>query len=172
MPAPRLRISPPGPRRAAEACWDGASSTLTCQIRPLDEGAPPTLRDRIDAALHVAAPVRQAVIGGLDLVLDEDDRPVSMELYTNPLRWTRAEGASPTPEAADVALELDYDANGIASVDVPLTVEHDPSRGSLTLRFGLEVRRWYAPATGLLLGADSEDRLAAIRCEKVARGPR
>jgi hypothetical protein len=184
MAPPRLRVAPLGAQRTATVRWDGESSTMVATIRSSDprggHPAQPSLRETIDAALHIEEPARTAVIGGADLMLDAEDRPTSIELYTSPARWIEVpRGGSGVPpdlagpaagvEEADVALDLEYDPNWSASADVPLSVERDAARGSVTLRFGdREVQRWYAPAQGLLVGADDEGRLSALRFERVA----
>jgi hypothetical protein len=166
MPSPQVHIrTDPPSRRIAHARWDGESSTFTCAIERADEAAPaPSLRNRIDTLLHVEEPERRATLGGVDMLLDEANRPISIELYGNPARWKPVAAESlGVPELADVSLDLSYDVNGIASVDVPVSIEHDAASETLTLRFGEDAARWFTFAEGMSIGVSEKLRLAAIR---------
>ncbi|MET0404738.1 MAG: hypothetical protein ABW123_20145, partial [Cystobacter sp.] len=87
-----------------------------------------------------------------------------IEFYGNPTRWTPVDSqAEEGQEVFDVSLELDYDVNGIASVDVPVSIEHDAPRRTLIVRFGEAVARWVTFAEGLSIGMSEDQRLAAFR---------
>lgn len=168
MPSPAVRVhtGAPGARRVAVARWDRESSTLTCTVAPAAEpAADASLRARVDAALHVEEAAHRVVIGEVDVLLDAADRPASIEVYTSPAQWKRVAAAAEGPaEAAEVTLAADWDANGIASVEADVTIEHDAAGGTVTLRCGGEVTRWLAAAEGLLVGVGEDEGLVALRC--------
>lgn len=165
----RVRVEPPSQRRIATARWDRDSATFCCTIASVDRPrAAPSLRARIDASLRVEAHTRRAVLGDVDVLLDEADRPSSIEVYTNPTQWQRreAEGLGAV-EAADVVMEASWDPNGIASVNGSVTIEHDAARTALTLRFGDDAPRWVAYADGMYIGIGADKVLLAMRFEPV-----
>ena len=172
MPSPAVLVHTEAPteRRVATSRWDRESSTFSCAIAPATEAAADgSLRARVDAALHVEAPARRVVIGEVDVLLDAADRPASIEVYTNPAQWKRvAAGAVGTVEAAEVTLAADWDANGIASVEADVVIEHDAAGGTVTLRFGGDAKRWVGGAEGVLFGVGEDDALVAVRCAGVA----
>jgi hypothetical protein len=169
-PAVLVRTEALTERRVAASRWDRESSTFSCAIAPATEAAADgSLRAKVDAALHVEAPARRVVIGEVDVLLDAAGRPASIELYTSPAQWRPVTaGATGAVEAAEVTLEASWDANGIASVEAEVAVEHDAAGGTVTLRFGGEAKRWVAAAEGVLFGVGEAEGLVAVRCARVA----
>ena len=171
--AVRVRTEETTKRRVAEARWHRESSTFTCTISPADHpSAEPSLRERVDTALGIEAPVRRVILGDIDVLLDDADRPASIELYTNPARWKRAPAEDIGPlKAADVKLEATWDENGIASQSAPVTIEYDAARTTVTLRLGAPALRWVTAAEGMLIGIGERDRVAGLRFESVKMDP-
>jgi hypothetical protein len=104
------------------------------------------------------------MLGDIDVLLDDQSRPTSIEFYGNPARWKKVTtDVGGTMDVFDMSLELDYDTNGIASVDVSVSMEHDSPGATLTVRFGEELERWFVFAEGLSIGISKGQRLAAFR---------
>jgi len=133
------------------------------------EPTPPALVARINESLHIKPREFRVVLGDIDILLDEDRQPKSIEVYTNPAQWKICAIVNgPTAgEDEKLDLEVDYDKNNIASIDVPVSIEHDSIRKKLLFRFGSTVNTWHRLANGLLIGLDRESGLAAILCERV-----
>lgn len=157
--------------RVAHSGWDSESSTFTCTVRPLVpvEPTPPSLAERINESLHIEPREFRVVLGDIDIILDNDRQPKSIEVYTNPDQWKACAIVNDKKVGEDekVDLEVDYDKNNIASIDIPVRIEHDSIRKRLLFRFGSAVSTWHRLADGLLIGLDQESALAAILCERV-----
>jgi hypothetical protein len=166
--------------RVACSTWAADSSTLTVTISgdapqrgPFDVAL--GIEEEPHRAVFVAAdPTRTA--GELDVLLDARGRPRSLAIYTNTSSIARVtSAAAETPaEPGDVALFLDFDANGIATIDAEVTMELDPKRRTLTLfvrapgSIASPRPHWVAFADGLAIGVDAAGDLAAFRCEEIS----
>jgi len=133
------------------------------------EPSPPSLAEHINESLHIEPRRFRLMLGSIDILLDEDHQPKSIELYTNPTQWKICEIATPNIIGEDekLDLEVDYDKNNIASIDIHVSIEHDPRRNRVLFRLGSAVSKWHRIATGLLLGLDRKGRLSEILCEDV-----
>ncbi|MET0404118.1 MAG: hypothetical protein ABW123_17025, partial [Cystobacter sp.] len=83
MSSPRLHLQAGlHPTPVSHARWDPDSFTFSCTIENTGKAvAAPSLRERVDALLQVRAPERRATLGDIDILLDEQSRPTSIEFY-------------------------------------------------------------------------------------------
>lgn len=167
-----LRVIPGEPRGRAVTSWDAESATSTCTIERDEAPRAPLLRDHIDALIGVREPDFRVQIGDgrLDISLDAQRRPTSIELRSNPSAWRRVSEPAAAPIAcSDVFFDASFDPNGLLSIHEPLAIELDEPQAAFTVRFGPPQAKWLRPFDGLSFGIDAGERLVAIRFESVRR---
>jgi hypothetical protein len=161
----RVKVIPRRQFCRATIRWDSDSSVLACTLHYEDEGPSPLMRERIDAALEIKELQRRLVLNDADILLDARQRPESIEVYTNPASWMRGPLSEPAGPIDDVwvRFEIDYDDNGIASLDVPFSIRWDRAGRGISLCFGPVPCAWYALADRVLLGVSDASELSEIR---------
>jgi hypothetical protein len=134
--------------------------------------APTTLAERIDAALNISNRPPRAHLGDVQVMWRDASRLHSIELRTNPAEWQPSTLPIPIQgaEKTSMTFELDYDFDGIASVDVDVRVLSDAHGPSVALRFGQGEHRngrWVAIADGAFVRVDDEQMLLEFRFANV-----
>jgi hypothetical protein len=165
------------PRTAAchsVATWCSESALLVCsfEYRASLASTPATVAERIDAALGIAPSAPRALLGDVELTWKDESRLHSIELRTGRAQWQRSSLGTPTEpvEEMSMTLELDYDINRIASIELEVRVLWDPTLARIALRFGNGERRtarWVSIADNVFLDVDDEQSLREIRFANV-----
>lgn len=153
----------------ARSSWDSESYTLSCELEPAVVVADATLASEIDARLGIHPQPRRLVIGDVDVSLDENDRPISIELYTNPREWDTATLPHPLAPPGELHLNMRLLPDAAFRIDTSYRLKWDSQTRTLAVVFSRGVHTWYQIAEGLLFGASSteEGSLCEIRFEGV-----
>lgn len=158
----------------AVTIWYSESALLVCSFEygADPRRAPATLAERIDATLNISNTPPRAHLGDVQVMWRDASRLHSIELRTNPAEWQPS--TLPTPiqsaEKSSMTFGLEYDFDGIASVDVDLRVLKDAHEPSIALRFGQGEHRggqWAAIADGAFVHVDDEQMLLELRFANV-----
>jgi hypothetical protein len=134
---PRVICTARRERCTAITQWIADSFTLDCALTYELEAVDRSLAERIGESLGIQPERRRLVLGDLDILFDGARRPISMEMYTNPSQWQRVDlgAASGGSEENDIEFDVAYDADGIASLDLPVTVAWDVQTRRVSIRF-------------------------------------
>ena len=150
--------------------WYSESALLGCAFEYGEEpiGAATTLAERIDAALNISSSPQRAILGDVQVMWRDASRLRSIELRTAPAEWHPSSLPIPDEgtEKRSMTFGLDYDFDGIASVEADVRVLRDAQRASISLLFGQVDRqsgRWAAIADGAFVRVDDENRLMEFR---------
>jgi hypothetical protein len=173
-----VKLQPRAAACKATTIWHSESALLVCSFEygadPVRQ--PPTVSQRIDAALGISTSAPRALLGEVDLTWQNEDRLGTLELRTSPNQWEPT--ALPTPtgriEASTMTLELEYDINRIARIDVDVCTFWDTTQATIALCFGSAERekgRWVAIADSVFVRVDDERALAEIRLMDVRMVP-
>jgi hypothetical protein len=155
--------------------WHSESALLICSFEYTADTAPvpATVAEHIDAALGISTAAPRALLGNIDVAWRDESRLHSIELRTGRGQWQPASLRTPTDslEASSMTFGLDYDINGVASVDLEFAVLWDATRSRLALRFDTADPakvRWVAIADTVFACVDSEQSLIEIQFDSVA----
>lgn len=170
-----VRLQPRAAACRSVTKWYSDSALLVCsfEYRAVPAGAPSSVAGRIDAAFGISVTPPRALLGDVELTWEDESRLHSIELRTGRSQWERASLGAPngTVEQALMTLGLDYDTNGVASVELDVHVLWDPTLARIALRFGKEERRtehWFAIADNAFVDVDDAQMLREIRFANVA----
>lgn len=150
--------------------WYSESALLVCAFEYGAEPirAPTTLAERLDAALNISNSPPRAILGDVQVMWRDAIRLRSIELRTAPAEWHPSRLPIPDEgtEKRSMTLGLDYDVDGIASVEVDVRVLRDAQRAIISLLFEQvdhQCGRWAAIADGAFVRVDDENRLMEFR---------
>jgi hypothetical protein len=165
------------PRTAAchaVTAWHSESAMLICSFEYGSAPArpPATVAERIDAALGISTAPPRALLGDVELTWLDERHLHSIELRTGRSQWEPSSLRLPSEGAEQswMTLGLEYDTNGIASIDLAVRVLWDATQSRIALCFGgaeAEKGRWVAIADSVFACVDEEHALIEIRLADV-----
>jgi len=170
---PRISETPRSQRAVAVNRWDPESSIVVSTVSyPAGAARLDGVAERIARAAGIREEERRLVIGGADILLDSNERILSIELYSNPQNWTEESLAgAAAAEPVWLSFEVDYDPNGVATVEVPLAVARDRAHRRLVIRFGDPAPgvHYLRAADDLLVGLGAASELRELVLENLDR---
>lgn len=154
--------------------WHSESALLVSSFEysAAPKRPPPTVSERIDAALGGLTPPPRALLGDVELTWRDANRLHSIELRTGRGQWELSPLRVMDARAADssMTLEPEYDVNRIAGIDLEVHILWDATLACMALRFGNSEPadvRWFAIADNVYVGVDAQQMLAEIRFGEV-----
>jgi len=158
----------------AATTWHSDSALLVCSFEYSADPkrAPPTVAERIDAALGISTTPPRALLGNVDVTWQDESRLHSIELRTGRNQWEPSSLETPIGSVEDSSMMfgLDYDVNRVASIDLDVRILWDAGRSRIALRFGSADAangRWVAIADNVFVCVDGQQTLIEIRFESV-----
>jgi len=169
-----VKLQPRAQACHAVTAWHADSALLVCtfEYTPGPKPEPPTVAQRIDAALGISITPPRALLGDIDVTWQDESRLHTIELRTGRSQWEPCSLEIPSQdvEAAFLTFDLDYDVNRVASVELNVRVLWDAMRSRIALRMinsdpvdGV----WIAIADNVFARVDGEQTLIELLFENV-----
>ncbi len=142
MKPPRLILEPNPVKCRTLITWDQDSFVLSWSVVSLNEKKEEVqylnLSEKLDRKFGIHQDGYRLVLGEMDILLDSDQCMQAVEIRTNPFTWQRdsLRPLSKNPDPARVYLVADYDANRLASYEIPIRITRDVPNQALSFSFG------------------------------------
>ena len=174
---PHILVTPRSEPCIARTVFDDEAALLRTEFEYPKQAdpSPPMTAERLNQDLGIEIPAPRAILGDIEMVFVDDQRLESIEWRTNLSSWPRAQidDLPGTLPSVWIGFDVAYDSNQIYSHNLDVSVQWDPVRARVVLRFDEKAvtTHWVRLADTVAVGISSEGALVELRVDDLAVMP-